>query len=190
MISFVFFGFVAAVFVLLLFSDKIIKDEQTSVKASNLILLISSYLFMFYADWRFAIVLAVLSLSTWYFPQKKSTYKIGIIAAVSALVFFKYTRFFVESFAKIFGTDLAALNIILPLGISFYTFSAVSYIVDVSRGKIRQKSLAAVSLYLAFFPKITSGPIQRSEDFFEQIENRRIIGWSSFSSGIQIFIFG
>ena len=88
MISFVFFGFVAAVFILLLFADRIIKDEQTSVKASNLILLISSYLFMFYANWRFAIVLAVLSLSTWYFPQKKSTYKIGIIAAVSALVFF------------------------------------------------------------------------------------------------------
>lgn len=84
------------------------------------------------------------------FAKKKSTGKYGIVVAVLALAFFKYTNFFIESFDKIFGIDYTALNIILPLGISFYTFSAISYIVDVSRNKIEPKNLSQVALYLAF----------------------------------------
>lgn len=191
MISFVFFGHVAIVFILLLLVNKIIVDDNTVIKVSNIILLITSYVFVFYADWRFAVVLAGLTLTTWFFAKKKSAWKfLGVIIAVLALAFFKYTNFFAESFAKIFGTDFTALNIILPLGISYYTFSAISYIVDVARNKVKYKNLLDVALYLAFFPKITSGPIQRSGDFFNQIEKKRIVGWSTFAPGIQIFMFG
>lgn len=190
MISFVFFGLVALVFILLLFNNKIIKDDNKSVKISNVVLLAASYCFVLYADWRFAAVLAIITLTTYFSVKKSSLRIVGIIIAIVALAFFKYTNFFAESFAKIVGVDYTVLNIILPLGISFYTFSAISYIVDVGRGKIEQRSLLDVALYLAFFPKITSGPIQRSGDFFSQIEKKRSVGWSTFAPGIQIFVFG
>lgn len=190
MISFIFFGLVAVIFILLISINKIFKDDRKAIKITNAVLLIASYIFVAYADWRFALVLAGLTLSTWYCAKRKSTEKCGIIIAVLTLVFFKYTNFFIESFAKIFGADYTILNIILPLGISFYTFSAISYIVDVSRNRIEQKNLGLVALYLAFFPKITSGPIQRSGDFFNQIEQRRKVGWNTFAPGIQMFMFG
>lgn len=107
-----------------------------------------------------------------------------------ALGYFKYTNFFAESFANIFGNDYTALNIILPIGISFYSFSAIGYIFDVKRGKIESQGLFDVAVYLSFFPKLTSGPIQRSDDFFKQLQNNRVVGWSSFETGIQIFAFG
>lgn len=78
----------------------------------------------------------------------------------------------------------------MPLGLSFFTFSAISYLVDVKRKKIPARKLSDVVLYLSFFPKLTSGPIQRSKDFFEQADQRRIVGWETFSEGIQIFAFG
>ena len=141
MISFIFFGLVAVIFILLISINKIFKDDRKAIKITNAVLLIASYIFVAYADWRFALVLAGLTLSTWYCAKRKSTEKCGIIIAVLTLVFFKYTSFFIESFAKIFGADYTILNIILPLGISFYTFSAISYIVDVSRNRIEQKNL-------------------------------------------------
>lgn len=190
MISFVFFGFVAVVFILLLMVNKFIKEENRTIITANFILLVASYIFVLYADWRFAGVLAFLTLTTWYSAQKENFRKYGITIAVLILFFFKYTNFFIESFAKIFRVDYTALNIILPLGISFYVFSAISYIIDVSRGKIEVRKLLDVALYLAFFPKITSGPIQRSGDFFNQISMKRTVGWSTFLSGIQIFVFG
>lgn len=189
MISFVLFGMVAIVFFLLYFVNKFISDAETSNNVANGILLVSSYVFVAYADWRFAAVLAVITVSTWFFTVKKY-YSGRIIISILALGFFKYTNFFAESFSRLFGNDYVAIKLILPLGISFYSFSAISYIVDVSRNKSEVKNLSKVALYLAFFPKITSGPIQRSNDFFEQIENRREIGWDTFSVGIQIFVFG
>lgn len=190
MMSVLFLGLTTVVFIILSLSNKIVKDENKSINIANLVLLSSSYLFVIYADWRFAVVLAILTLSTWYCAKSEKTYKVGIIISVLALAFFKYTNFFAQSFTKIIGADYTALNIILPLGISFYTFSAISYIIDVSRGKTMQRDLLHVALYLAFFPKITSGPIQRSGDFFDQIERKRDVGWDTFSVGVQIFAFG
>ncbi|MEY8515917.1 MBOAT family O-acyltransferase [Lachnospiraceae bacterium 29-84] len=94
------------------------------------------------------------------------------------------------SFQRLLGNDDIALNLILPLGISFYSFSAIGYLVDLGRNKVEPRDLKDVALYLAFFPKITSGSIQRSGDFFRQMDQRRRIGWATFSIGIQIFMFG
>lgn len=184
-ISFLFFGFVALVFAILYACNKL----GASVKTSNRILLAASYIFVIYADWRFAAVLALLSLAA-YACAKKEKYTIGIAAALVSLAFFKYTNFFAESFANILGMNYTSLNIILPLGISFYTFSAIGYIVDVKRGTVKAHNLEQVALYLAFFPKITSGPIQKSADFFAQSNSVRKVGWSTFLPGIQIFMFG
>lgn len=190
MISFVFFAFLALIYASLYVCNKLIKNENLIKNISNWILLIASYLFVLYADYRFAIVLFIISLSTWFFAKKGKFISLGIIIPLVALGFFKYTNFFAESFAKLFGKDYTLLNIILPIGISFYTFSAISYIVDVKRGKVEAKNFKDVALYLAYFPKITSGPIQKCSDFFEQINKRRNIGWHTFSAGIQIFLFG
>lgn len=189
MISFVFFGMVGITFLSLYLVDKFIPDDRINNSISNWILLISSYLFVLYADYRFAAVLAITTFVAWFFATKKY-YGVGIVLLVLSLAVFKYTNFFCESFALILGNDFVAISLILPLGISFYTFSAISYIVDVSRRKTKPKSLKTVALYLSFFPKFTSGPIQKSQDFFEQIEKKRDIGWNTFSLGIQIFVFG
>ncbi len=190
MISFVFLGLVFVVFALIYIFDKIIKDTSKSRIISNWILLISSYVFTAFADYRFAIVLLVLTITTWFFAKKDKLNFMGVIVALVALAFFKYTNFFIESFSKLFGNDYTPLRIILPIGISFYTFSAISYLIDVKRGKIQAHSCIDVALYLSFFPKLTSGPIQKSGNFFEQIGSYRKIGWDTFSIGIQIFVFG
>ena len=189
-ISFAFFGLVAVTYLCLYIIGKAVKDDKRCITASNIILLASSYVFLTYVDYRFAAVLLLLTLSTWFFARKNKTVVIGIIIAILILGFFKYTDFFAQSFAKIFGSDFTALNIILPVGVSFYTFSAVSYLVDVKRGEVGARSIFDVALYLSFFPKLTSGPIQRSGDFWIQSEKRRKIGAEGFSVGIQIFVFG
>ena len=188
--TFIFYGLVIIVFLLLYVVNKCVKNPKNSIKISNIVLLLSSYVFITYADYRFTIILILLSISTWFFGQCKKYQSIGIIVPILSLIFFKYTNFFISSFCRIFGNDFNALNIILPLGISFYTFSAISYIVDIKRNKIKPQDLLSVSLYLSFFPKLTSGPIQRFDDFYNQVNKERKIGWNNFQIGVQIYIFG
>ena len=190
MISFAFFGLAAAVYLCLYIIGKAVKKDHTCILVSNIVLLAASYAFLAYVDYRFALVLAALTVITWLCARSRRAIVVGVIFAVLILAFFKYFNFFAESFTKLFGADFTALNIILPVGISFYTFSAISYLIDVKREKIKSKNLFDVALYLSFFPKLTSGPIQRSADFFSQSEKRRNIGVESFSEGIQIFVFG
>lgn len=189
--SLLFFCLTAAVFGLIFLGNKICKQHSAKIVVSKWILLLASYLFVCYADYRFCLVLAALTVITWFCAKKQSCIKYGILAAILALTFFKYTNFFAESFSKLFGKqDFTALHIIMPLGVSFYTFSAISYLVDIHRGKLQPMPLLDVAVYLSFFPKITSGPIVRGGEFFESINKPRNVGWESFSAGIQIFCFG
>lgn len=185
-----FFVLVAAVFCSIKLCNTIIKNERVKILTSNLILLVSSYAFIVYADYRFAVALILLTFFTWLFAKNEKTIGFGIVIALLSLCFFKYTNFFIESFVKIFGNDYTALNLIVPIGVSFYTFSAISYLIDIKRKKIQTASFFEVALYLSFFPKLTSGPIQRSGDFFDQMNSNRQIGAKNFSVGIQIFMFG
>lgn len=185
-----FFALVAFAFTSIKLCNHTIKAHKTQIYTANSILLILSYVFIIYADYRFALALALLTLSTWFFGRNKKTIGIGIVISLLSLCFFKYTNFFMESFARIFGNDFNALNLIVPIGVSFYTFSAISYLIDIKREKVAQASFFDVALYLSFFPKLTSGPIQRSGEFFEQMKSDRKIGAKTFSVGLQIFMFG
>ena len=185
-----FFALMIIVFIAIKFCNALIDNRNTRILTANAILLAASYIFIIYADFRFALAIAVLTIMTWLFAKKEKLIPLGIVLAVLSLGFFKYTNFFIESFSKLFGNDFTALNLIVPLGVSFYTFSAISYLVDVKRGKVKADDLLHVALYLSFFPKLTSGPIQRSGDFFEQAHSDRAIGFDSFKTGIQIFVFG
>lgn len=189
-VSIIFFAFLAVVFSLLYVCNRLIKDADKKISVIKWILLVASYIFVIYADYRFAVILFVISFCAYFVAKKGRYYAIGIIIPILALGYFKYTNFFIESFANLLGKDYTLLNLILPLGISFYSFSAISYMVDVKRGKIEPRSFKDVVLYVSYFPKITSGPIQRSSDFFNEVDKELNIGWSSFLPGIQIFAFG
>ena len=185
-----FFALVTAVFIAVKLGNTFIKTEKTRITFANAVILAASYAFVIYADYRFALALAALTVVTWFCARKDKLIPLGIVLAVVSLGFFKYTNFFIESFAKLFGNDFTALKLIVPLGVSFYTFSAVSYLADVRRQKVQADSLFSVALYLAFFPKLTSGPIQRSGDFLQQANSDRSVGLDSFKTGVQIFVFG
>lgn len=189
MISFVFLAFCAVLYVILLVISKLCRDAGKACKASNVTLLLASYAFICYADVRFGLILLLLSLITWFCARKRLT-AVGVIAALAMLAYFKYTNFFISSFASLFGQDWTLLKLILPLGISFYTFSAISYLADVHRQKLEARPLLDVALYLSFFPKLTSGPVQTSADFFAQTDKHRPLTWNNFSAGMQIFVFG
>lgn len=122
------------------------------------------------------------------------TLSVGI--NLSLLAFFKYTNFFLNtthSFLGLVGVDVhtPALTILLPLGISFYTFETISYVVDVYQGKIPAvRSLLNYALYIMFFPHLVAGPIVRSRDFLPQLERRKRWDWDRLQLGVQLFLVG
>ena len=121
-----------------------------------------------------------------YEKKKKLFLIIGIIINLLLLGYFKYIGFF-TGIINTFFSNVAVKTVALPIGISFYTFSAVSYIVDVHRGELEARSLEDVAAYVTFFPKLTSGPIQRGGDFFAQSDRRRNVGLATFLPGVHSY---
>lgn len=178
------------IFAILYFINCFCKNDSLCVKLSKIVIVISSYIFVIWANWKYSVVLAGVCIIAWFFAKQKKYSSVGIVLCVISLAVFKYTNFAVSVAGQIINKEFQELEIILPLGISFYVFSAISYIVDVKRGLIQPRNLLDVAAYLSFYPKITSGPIQRSGDFFIQSDKRKQIGLKSFENGIQIFVFG
>lgn len=177
---------------------QVIRKEFNSIKTVQLILLLAvSFLYTAFSDWKFCICLVLVTIISYIcsIRVEQTKRKIWLIAGICFLVcvlgLFKYTNFFVNSFRNIAGLDSVTLNIILPIGISFYVFSAIAYLIDVYRGEYpAEKNLINFALYIAFFPKLTAGPIVRGKDFFPQVQSYSGIEWESFKTGIQIFVFG
>jgi alginate O-acetyltransferase complex protein AlgI len=160
-------------------------------------LLLCSYFFLLKTDWRFCACIAVVTLLTYGLGrriEKTRSARLligGITALLLFLAYFKYTNFFVNNLRTLLGLDSVTLHIILPLGVSFYIFSALAYLIDVYRGDYpAEKNLMRVAPYIAFFPKLTAGPIVRGRSFFPQVKAYRGIRWDAFKAGIQIFVFG
>jgi alginate O-acetyltransferase complex protein AlgI len=121
---------------------------------------------------------------------KKGILIIGIISNLIFLFMFKYEGFFVKNINDIFNTGIESLNLGLPIGISFFTFQALSYLVDVYRETVPvQTNLIHLGLYISFFPQLVAGPIVRYNTIAEQIENRNST-LSQFQNGIKRFIIG
>lgn len=194
------------IFALLLFLLAILQliklktERRIYTRFQLYILFLSSYLYLCAVDWRFLFLVIFDSLLAYICglligkSKAANRSKIAIwggIGLIAVLAYFKYVNFFVESFSKVFGLKTVTLNIILPLGISFFTFSALSYVIDVYRGICEaETNFIDFGLYISFFPKITAGPIVRWTDFKPQIKNYRGIKLQSFHDGIQIFLFG
>lgn len=168
-----------------------------NIKARNSILLVASYLFYSIGDFHFLLLLITLSCIVWWCGKKiketgKSQYfRLGIAAALLSLVFFKYFNFFADTLGSFLGISLYVRHLLFPLGISFYTFQAISYLCDVKYGKIEAEvSLVNMLLYIGFFPQIVSGPIVKAHDFLPQLYRKNALTGKRLSYGIQKFALG
>ena len=137
-----------------------------NLKLQNIFVVLASYVFYAWWDWRFLGLLFGMSFVSWlggkYISVVQNKAKLLLISIivldVMVLGVFKYYDFFISSFADLFGlqNSIHSLKIVLPLGISFFTFQAISYIVDVYKRKIEPANMVDCLLYIGFFPKLTS----------------------------------
>ena len=123
--------------------------------------------------------------------RKKFLLVLSILFNLGMLFYFKYTDFFIEISNSLFDTNFNPLNLILPIGISFYTFENLSYTVDVYRGEFKPANkFSDYLLFLAFFPKLMMGPIVRAHDFVPQINEPYVISERDFAKGFFLIISG
>jgi alginate O-acetyltransferase complex protein AlgI len=121
---------------------------------------------------------------------------LSLVANLGLLVYFKYANFFLDSLAKALhalgsSASLPWLSVILPIGISFYTFEAINYTIDVYRRKVpAEKNLGNFMLFITFFPHLVAGPIVRARDFLPQIHRRKRWDWPRMQLGVQFFLMG
>ena len=161
-------------------------------------LLVASYVFYGWWDWRFCFLMLLLTVVAYSTAKhldneryRRLAITVGIAVPLLILAFFKYTNFFLDSFSSAFGIEnMRSLNIILPVGISFYTFQSMSYTIDVYRKKIKPAKLLDVALYISFFPQLFAGPIVKAQDFLPQLEQDRRVTLKGLEAGLQIFIMG
>lgn len=166
-------------------------------RVKHIFLLVASYVFYGWWDWRFCFLMLGLTVIAFACAKKcdgklrKPAVVIGILVPLVVLAIFKYFNFFLESFSTAFNvTNLCSLNIILPVGISFYTFQSLSYTIDVYRGKLKAASFLDVALYVSFFPQLVAGPIVKAQDFIPQLKQNRSVTLKGLESGLQIFAMG
>ncbi|MBQ9527464.1 MAG: MBOAT family protein [Fretibacterium sp.] len=181
------------VFFLLVLLGALITQRLGSRRGKEWLLLGASYFFYGWWDWRFCfLLLFVTAVSYWTARAKgKTAYILGLSTPLIVLGFFKYFNFFLSSLSAVAGRDLGTLRIILPVGISFYTFQALSYVIDVRRGKLApEKNFVKLALYISFFPQLVAGPIVRAADFLPQLEEDRKITAENFKIGIQMCAVG
>ncbi len=177
-----------------------------NLKLQNLLLLAGSYIFYAWADWRFLPLLTGISLLNFLLGiyiekkpganQKRVLLLIGILQGIGALVFFKYFNFFIASFNDVFSSlkinvSLQTLNIIVPLGISFFTFRTISYLLDIDKGKIKAThDWIMFFTYVAYFPSLLSGPIDKAKTFIPQLEKKRVFDYAQASDGMRQILWG
>ncbi len=185
-------------------------SEQTALNIQNAFVLVASYVFYGWWDWRFLLLIAFTSFCSWgsglligksassgqsVDGRKKAKFWMiaNIVLNLGILAVFKYYDFFVSEFGQLFGinTDSLLLRIILPVGISFYTFQALSYSIDVYRGKIEPtKDIIAFFAFISFFPQLVAGPIERATNLLPQFLNKRTFSYDQATDGMRQILWG
>lgn len=179
---------------------------KRNLKLQNLLILAGSYFFYGWWNWRLLFLLIGSSIFNYFlgiFIAKTSNEKYrkwllyaGLLQGLGGLVFFKYYNFFITSFADAFAVfnfhiHVNTLQLILPLGISFYTFRVISYLLDIDKGKIRPCTDWVVFFsYVAFFPSLISGPIDKAKLLIPQLQTKRIFNDDQFNDGLRQFLWG
>jgi alginate O-acetyltransferase complex protein AlgI len=179
---------------------------QLNPRWQNRWLLLASYFFYGWWDWRFCSLLVFSTVQDWLIShavsktddvkQRKILLSLSLIGNLGLLGFFKYYNFFsasAQSFLNSIGfhADVFTLNIILPVGISFYTFQTMAYTIDVYRRKQKPADdFVAFALYVSFFPQLVAGPIERAERLLPQFAKARVFNYSIIRTGIPLILFG
>jgi alginate O-acetyltransferase complex protein AlgI len=177
-----------------------------NLKIQNLLLLVSSFYFYACWDWRFLFLL-LFTIFLDYFSgimmsnskniiQKRIWFYTSILVNVGFLGFFKYYNFFITSFCEFlssfgFYINTWTLKIILPIGISFYTFHGLSYVIDIYYGRIKaERNFVDYAVFVSFFPLLVAGPIERATHLLPQIKKERIFNYNQAVSGLKLIIWG
>jgi alginate O-acetyltransferase complex protein AlgI len=172
----------------------------------NVVLLVASYVFYGAWSWKFLLLLLASTLVDYLCgnliaraPDQRHKRLVMLASVTVNLTFlatFKYLGFFVREAAELleslgFQANLPVLKVVLPVGISFYTFQTIGYIVDVYRGKVpAERNLLTYALYVAFFPQLVAGPIERAGHLLPQIKQERFFRQPAFDSGLQLALWG
>lgn len=198
--------------------DKFLCSCRHKLLLQNAFVVVASYVFYGWWDWRFLLLIAFTSLCSWFsgvvmqkvdnnnhdvgeaISESKSVTRkrkiitaINIILNLAILATFKYYDFFVTEFAKFFhlSADGILLKVILPVGISFYTFQALSYSIDVYRRKIEPtKDIIAFFAFISFFPQLVAGPIERATNLLPQFLKRREFDYATAVDGCRQILWG
>lgn len=176
-------------------------------QVQNLFILVVSYIFYGWWDWTFLFLIALTSAFSFgsgilieYFADNRTLKKItsaaNIVLNLSILGLFKYYNFFTENLVQLLGSigwslDIVTLNVILPVGISFYTFQALSYTIDVYRGNIKAThNIVEFFAFISFFPQLVAGPIERATNLLPQFQKNRVFDYSSAVDGTRQMLWG
>ena len=177
-----------------------------SYKYQNIILVLASYVFYGWWDWRFLFLILFSSVVDYTIglklaeehkaKQRKILLLISVFVNLGLLGFFKYYNFFIDNFTTVFsffGNKIQAntLNIILPVGISFYTFQTLSYTIDVYRKQLKPtKDFIAFSVFVSFFPQLVAGPIERATQLLPQFKTKRTFNYTEAKNGMRQILWG
>ena len=180
---------------------------RPSLTARNLLLIAGSYLFYCWWDWRFGALLLFTSLADYFFAgwveksaapfRRKALVAASVGLNLGVLGFFKYFGFFTESLQALLNdlfqvqTNWHLLKIVLPVGISFYTFQSISYVIDVYRGKVpAARNLVQYLAFVSFFPQLVAGPIERASRMLPQYAGRLVLTAENMEHGLWLIIWG
>jgi D-alanyl-lipoteichoic acid acyltransferase DltB (MBOAT superfamily) len=177
-----------------------------NLKAQNLLILVSSYIFYGWWDWRFLSLIMFSSLVDYFvgvrmlkatqIRKRKLLLLLSILVNLGFLGFFKYYNFFLDNFIdafEFFGNPINSqgLNIVLPVGISFYTFQTMSYSIDVFKGKLKPtKNIVAFFAFVSFFPQLVAGPIERASNLLPQFYKKRSFIHAQAVDGMRQILWG
>lgn len=183
--------------------DRLIRRSRYQLTWQNAFVVIASYVFYGWWDWRFLLLIAFTSLCSWGSGiligknrgNKKAKWWMwaNIVLNLGILCLFKYYDFFVVEFARLFhfATEGLLLKVILPVGISFYTFQALSYSIDVYRGKIEPtRDVVAFFAFISFFPQLVAGPIERATNLLPQFQKKRKFDYDTAVDGMRQILWG
>jgi len=177
-----------------------------NIKLQNAFILVASYFFYGWWDYRFLALIVFSTIIDYSIgiginkstekTRRKTLLFISLIVNLSLLGFFKYYNFFIDSWVDLFsslGIEMhrSTLNIILPVGISFYTFQTLSYTIDVYREKLKPSmNFINFAAYVAFFPQLVAGPIERATNLLPQFSKKRVFSEEQAISGINLILWG
>ncbi|MFN3998541.1 MBOAT family O-acyltransferase [Algoriphagus sp.] len=180
--------------------------KKKGVGAQNIFLLAASYFFYGWWDWRFLFLILFSTLTDFYLGKaisaefsvrkRKLLLTCSILINLGLLGFFKYFNFFIENFTTAFTVlggsfEYSRLDIVLPVGISFYTFQTLSYTIDVYKRKIpATNSFISFATYVSFFPQLVAGPIERASNLLPQFEEKRRFDYLKSVDGLRQILWG